>query len=338
MSNLETRPDEVVCHSYGLSGPSSKEGGRAPVEIITARDVPLGGPRSMTVRRTLPQRQRSLIGAWCFVDHYGPDQVETTGGMDVAPHPHTGLQTVSWLFAGEIQHLDSGGNAGLVRPGEVNLMTAGRGICHSEVSTENTSILHGVQLWLALPEAARHREQRSFEHHAPPVTEFVGGSAKVFLGELLGARSPVTTHSPVLGAEIRLDPGAVVDLAIDPGFEHGVLVDSGEIAVENVAVPSAAIGYTGIGLSELRIENRSDFPGRVVLLGGAPFGEEIVMWWNFVGRSHDEIAEARREWQAGSDRFGVVEGYVGAGGPGANAQGMSRLPAPQLPAGNSAPG
>lgn len=105
------------------------------VEIITFREVPLGGPRSMTVHRTLPQRQRSTIGAWCFVDHYGPDDVSTTGGMDVAPHPHTGLQTVSWLFQGEITHHDSADNHAVVKPGEANFMTAGSGICHSEVST-----------------------------------------------------------------------------------------------------------------------------------------------------------------------------------------------------------
>ena len=133
---------------------------------MTPREVPLGGLRAMTVRRTLPQRQRSLIGAWCFVDHYGPDPVDDTGGMNVAPHPHTGLQTVSWLFEGEIEHRDSAGNHAMVRPGEVNLMTAGRGISHSEISTPGTRTLHGAQLWVALPDADRHVEP-DFAHHAP---------------------------------------------------------------------------------------------------------------------------------------------------------------------------
>lgn len=148
------------------------------------------------MHRILPQRQRSLIGPWCFVDHYGPEDVAATGGMDVAPHPHTGLQTVSWLFEGAIQHIDSGGNIGLVLPGEVNLMTASAGICHSEVSTEQTTVLHGVQLWLALPESSRHVPGRRFEHHVPEVVTVGDAELLVFLGTLAGTTSPVTTHSP----------------------------------------------------------------------------------------------------------------------------------------------
>ncbi|MCU4298622.1 pirin family protein [Brevibacterium permense] len=331
MSNVDTKPDQIVCKSGGLPGPNCDQQGRSPVEIITSREVPLGGPRAMTVRRTLPQRQRSLIGPWCFVDHYGPADVSVTGGMDVAPHPHTGLQTVSWLFDGAIQHIDSGGNAGLVLPGEVNLMTAGAGICHSEVSTEETTTLHGVQLWLALPDATRHRPEREFEHFEPTPVPFDGGEMLVFLGRLGEGSSPVHTHTPLLGAEIRLNPGAVIDLPVDPRFEHGLLVDSGDITLENVDLPVAAIGYTGIGVDELRIANRGDEPGRLILLGGEPFPEEIVMWWNFVGRTHSEIAQYREEWQAEGERFGAVDGYVGKGGPGRNADGMGRLPAPRLP-------
>ena len=160
MSNLEKRPAEVDC-AAGLA---------VGVEIMAPRDVPLGGPRAMRVRRTLPQRERSLIGAWCFVDHYGPDEVADTGGMVVPPHPHTGLQTVSWLFTGEVEHRDSAGHHAMVRPGEVNLMTAGRGISHSEVSTADTTLLHGAQLWVALPDHARDTAP-TFAHHAPtPVT------------------------------------------------------------------------------------------------------------------------------------------------------------------------
>src|ERR1700712_1639289 len=159
MSNVESDPDELQCRTSSRVGPG--------VEVITAREVPLGGPRAMSVRRTLPQRQRSLVGAWCFADHYGPDDVADGGGMDVPPHPHTGLQTVSWLFAGEVEHRDSGGGHARVRPGELNLMPAGRGVAHSEVSTPDTTTLHGVQLWVALPDAARDVE-RGFDHHVPP--------------------------------------------------------------------------------------------------------------------------------------------------------------------------
>ncbi|WP_309229567.1 pirin family protein [Blastococcus sp. TML/M2B] len=175
------------------------------VEVITSRDVPLGGPRAMTVRRTLPQRARSLIGAWCFADHYGPDDVTRTGGMDVPPHPHTGLQTVSWLFSGEIEHRDTTGAHALVRPGELNLMTGGSGVAHSEVSTPGSGVLHGVQLWTALPESARHAP-RSFVHHVPEVLRLDGAVVRVLLGTLCGSASPVPTHTPLLGAELVLEP------------------------------------------------------------------------------------------------------------------------------------
>lgn len=318
MSNADVHPVETTCETR----PSPHdEAGHPRVEILTSREVPLGGPRAMPVRRTLPQRQRSLIGAWCFADHYGPDDVATTGGMDVAPHPHTGLQTVSWLFTGEIEHRDSHGVHAIVRPGEVNLMTGGHGICHSEVSTPDTTTLHGVQLWVALPDAARDAP-RNFQHHAPETTHLDGGTARVFLGSLAGATSPVETFTPLLGAEITLDAGADLRLDIDPAFEHGVLVDTGTVRLAGTQLSRSMLGYVGTGASLLTLANLGDSPARVVLLGGTPFGEEIVMWWNFVGRNHEEIARFRDAWQRESDRFGRVEGYRGK---------VARLPAPSLP-------
>ncbi|EWS82224.1 pirin [Brachybacterium phenoliresistens] len=301
------------------------------VEILAPREVPLGGPRSMTVLRTLPQRRRSLIGAWCFADHYGPDDVSRTGGMDVAPHPHIGLQTVSWLFRGEIAHIDSGGGRGEVLPGEVNLMTAGDGIAHSETSTAPTTVLHGVQLWLALPESRRASLPRRLEHYAPPEVDLPGGCALVLIGSLLGSTSPVEVHTPLVGAEIRLDPGARLEIDVDPGFEHGVLVDCGEVDVEGVPVPRASLAYLGVGAERLHLRNAGGHAARVMLLGGEPFEEEIVMWWNFVGRTSEEIHRARADWEAGGERFGEVAGYVGHGGPGRNAHGQARLPAPAIP-------
>ncbi|MFF9838709.1 pirin family protein [Streptomyces sp. NPDC013740] len=289
------------------------------VEVLTARDVPLGGPRAMTVRRTLPQRARTLIGAWCFADHYGPDRVADSGGMDVAPHPHTGLQTVSWLFSGEIEHRDSLGTHAPVRPGEINLMTGGHGIAHTEVSTPDTTVLHGVQLWVALPDAHRHAP-RDFQHHAPRPLRVDGAEVRVFLGTLAGDTSPVRTFTPLLGAEILIDPGATVVLDVDPDFEHGLLVDDGAVRFEHTPLDRAELGYAAPGRTSLTLANASAHPARTVLIGGTPFDEEIVMWWNFIGRSHQDIVEAREDWERASDRFGSVEGYPGA-----------RLPAPALP-------
>jgi len=294
VSNLEDRPDEVTCAGAVTPG----------VEIMTPRDVPLGGPRAMRVRRTLPQRQRSLIGAWCFVDHYGPDRVADTGGMVVAPHPHTGLQTVSWLFTGEVEHRDSAGNHAMVRPGEVNLMTAGRGISHSEVSPAGTTTLHGAQLWVALPSSDRFVDP-GFAHHAPTPLTGDGWTARVFLGSLLGDTSPVPTYTPLLGAELLLEPGTTLTLEVDEAFEHGVLADTGVLSVEGVETKKDDLAYVPPGRSTLTLAAYEE-PVRLLLLGGPPFGESIVMWWNIVARSHEEVVAWRSEWQAQITRDGAV--------------------------------
>lgn len=287
MSNVESAPAEVECAARP-AGPG--------VEIHVPRDVPLGGPRAMPVRRTLPQRSRSLIGAWCFVDHYGPDDVARTGGMVVPPHPHTGLQTVSWLFTGEIEHRDSAGAHAMVRPGEVNLMTAGRGIAHSEVSTPATGVLHGVQLWIALPDRARGTEPR-FEHYAPEPVTGPGWQLRVFVGDLAGSSSPVRMHSPIVGAELLLEPGTTLELEADPRFEYGVLADGTDLEFQGTAVAPGELAYRAPGAAALRITAPPGSPVRAVLIGGEPLGETIVMWWNFIGRSHEEIVQYRRDWQ-----------------------------------------
>jgi redox-sensitive bicupin YhaK (pirin superfamily) len=315
MSNLETAPAEVACAASHLEG----------LEVLRPREVPLGGPRAIRVRRTLPQRQRSLIGAWCFADHYGPHDLRRSPGMDVAPHPHTGLQTISWLFSGEVEHRDSAGVHATVRPGELNLMTAGAGICHSEVSSaadrDVTAVLHGVQLWAALPDSDRNTS-RDFNHYAPEPISLPGAVARIFLGRLAGSRSPVHTFTPLLGAQLDLEAGARVTLDVDPAFEHGVLCDQGAVAMHDAALAVGDLGYQGPGSSALVLQNDCDQPGRVLLLGGTPFTEQLVMWWNFVGRSHDEIADYRRLWEEADERFGAVQGYQGT---------PARLPAPALP-------
>jgi len=295
VTNPERDPDEIICTS-----------GAAAVEVMVPREVPLGGPRAMHVRRTLPQRHRSLIGAWCFLDHYGPDEVAESGGMSVAPHPHTGLQTVSWLFTGEVEHRDSAGNHATVRPGELNLMTAGRGISHSEVSPASTTTLHGAQLWVALPESARHTGP-GFEHYVPGTVSGNGWEARVFLGSLLGDRSPVTTYSPLLGAELLLEPQTALEVDVDPAFEHGVLVDGGVLAVAGQETKQHELTYVPPGSASLTLQTY-DEPVRLLLLGGEPFGESIVMWWNFVGRTHDEVVAFREEWQAQITADGAVVG------------------------------
>jgi redox-sensitive bicupin YhaK (pirin superfamily) len=312
MSNTEARSEVLDC---GIPSEHDPE----HVQLIEPKDVQLGSEDALKVRRTLPSLRRSFVGAWCFVDHYGP---ESGICMDVPPHPHTGLQTVSWLFDGEIEHRDSGGVHAMVRPGEVNLMTSGHGIAHSEVSTPARDLLHGVQLWVVLPDASKDLV-REFQHHAPDVLDVAGGRARVLIGSLDDAASPVHTQTPLLGAEIVLDPGATWELAVDPGFEHGVLVDTGHVDFDGVRLDRTILGVRDAGLDHLRLTNPTDAPARVMLLGGEPFDEGVVMWWNFIGRSHEDIVALRQEWNdAPEDRFGRVAGYRGA---------TQRLAAPPLP-------
>ncbi len=305
MSNQDRHPEETVARASSGTEPG--------LQLIEPREVPLGGLRAMTVRRTLPQRARSFIGAWCFLDHYGPDNVAETGGMDVPAHPHIGLQTASWLFAGEIEHRDSAGFHAMVRPGELNLMTAGRGISHSERSTPSTTVLHGAQLWLALPKHAADIAP-DFTHYVPPLLRGPGWTGQVFLGSALGSTSPVATHSPVLGAELNCAPGTVLDIAVDPAFEHGVLVDTGSITLTHADSAADAqlrlegddLGFACEGATQLRI-TAGEAGARVLLLGGEPMREQLIMWWNFIGRDHAEIVTARADWQARIAQEGVAD-------------------------------
>jgi len=256
VSNLDRSPDVVTC------------GGRAdtpaePVlELLHGREVTLGA--STKVRRLLPTLGRRLVGAWCFIDHYGPDDITGQPGMQVPPHPHVGLQTVSWLLDGSVHHRDSLGSDVTIQPGQLGLMTAGRAIAHSEQSpAAHPSQLHGAQLWVALPDSDRHMAP-AFEHHtALPVLTDRGLRATVLLGELAGAE------------------------------------------VADVAVGVGELLYLGTGRTELRV--RAERATRLLLLGGEPFDEQLVMWWNFVARSGAEITEARADWMAGR-RFGAVTG------------------------------
>ena len=273
----------------------------------------------MLVRRALPGRNIRTIGPWCFVDHYGPTGARGTGGMDVPPHPHTGLQTVSWLLEGEVLHHDSLGSRAVIRPGELNLITSGHGIAHSEQSTGRPSVLHGVQLWVALPDADRHQPPH-FEHHADlPSWSDRKASATVVMGSLGGVTSPARAYSPIVGAHLRLAAGAIETVPLERSFEHAVLLLEGSASVDGVPLEIGSLLYLGGSRTDLAVA--SDRPAQVLLIGGAPFEEDLLMWWNFVGRTYDEIVEARTVWEAGpSRRFDHVAGYQG-----------DRLAAPALP-------
>lgn len=304
----------------------------------------MGGVRAMNVSRTLPQRGLPTVGAWCFLDSFGPDRV----AMSVLPHPHTGLQTVTWPLAGTIRHRDSVGSDVLVRPGELNIMTAGRGVSHSEFAIlpgqrevpgngtpagppPEVPVQRGLQLWVALPDSERHRPPAFEQHRELPVVRGAGFTATVMVGSLAGAASPATVYSPIVGADISA--AGPVSLPLEPEFEHAVLVLDGSLRLDGQEVGPGPLGYLGSGRRSLELEAAPET--RFVLLGGEPFEEELLMWWNFVGRSHEEVAQARLDWEAQAGlteaeaagaRFGLVRGH----GPDAGAE-AGRIPAPPLP-------
>lgn len=305
MSDLDAHPGVTTCRSAAGDGPA--------LEFFESRQVPLGGIRGMRVDRVLPHRSLPTVGGWCFLDQFGPQRTD----MRVLPHPHSGLQTVTWPLRGEIRHRDSLGSDVMVRPGQLNLMTAGHGVSHSEISAGDAPLLHALQLWLALP-AGRAGIEPAFEQHAE-LPAYAGGGlrATVFVGALGDAISPATVHTPLVGADLELAAGAAASLPLRADFEHALLVIEGEVSVAGTPVAAGPLLYLGTGRDELAVSAAGD--ARAILLGGEPFADELVMWWNFVGRSHEEIAAARADWEHG-DRFGKIAGH-----------GDERIPAPELP-------
>ena len=307
MTNLAPSSAAFPCSSASVSEPV--------VEALPGRATALG---SLAIHRLLPRSRRRLVGPWCFLDAFGPLSFDSGKPMDVAPHPHIGLQTVSWLLEGEVLHNDSLGERGLARPGVLNLMTAGRGIAHSEETPAGShGRLHGIQLWVALPEAHRETDPSFEQHTSLPLLERGGGRARVFHGELEGQRSPGRAFSAMVGAELTLEPCGRMDLALDPEFEHALVPLRGEARLEDHRLDPETLYYLGCRRSEIALTAGPE-PAVLLLIGGVPFGEETLMWWNFVARQPEEIAAAREDWEAGR-RFGEVAAYAG-----------DRLPAPPL--------
>jgi redox-sensitive bicupin YhaK (pirin superfamily) len=288
--------------------------GQRQLESYPNREVQLG---ALAVTRALPIRGRRLVGPWCFLDRFGPLTFSEGKPMDVAPHPHIGLQTVTWLHEGEVVHDDSLGSASILRPGGVNVMTSGAGIAHAEQTPrEHTGRLNGVQLWTALTDAHRHGPA-AFAHVAEvPAIERPAGIVQVFAGTIEGAGVAAPYSSPLLGADLRVHPGAALDVPLDPAFEHAVLVMSGDCAVDGERLAARVLYYLGTTRSTACFSSHAG--GRVLLIGGPPFPETILMWWNFVARAPEEIAQARTDWEA-RRRFGEVLAYDGP-----------RLAAPEL--------
>ncbi len=272
----------------------------AHVDVTDSREETVGRFR---VRRALPRRGRRTVGAWCFADHMGPADVTEGAGLDVGPHPHIGLQTVTWLLDGQALHKDTLGSEQVISPGQLNLMTAGDAVAHAEEATGHyRGTLEGIQLWIAQPEATRHGPS-AFEHHAElPKVELDGGVATVLVGEHDGVRSRARHDTPLVGVELDLHSASTIPLR--PDFEHALIVLRGSIAVDGEKVVPGKLAHLGIGRDELGVEVAED--SRVMLLGGVPFDEPLMMWWNFVARTREEIDAAYAAWRDRDDRFGRV--------------------------------
>ncbi|HSW71159.1 MAG TPA: pirin family protein [Gammaproteobacteria bacterium] len=262
---------------------------------------------NITIRRALPHRDRKTIGAWCFLDHFGPLDLRNSKGLRVGPHPHMGLQTFTYPLAGEILHRDSLGSKQKIQPGEVNLMTAGRGISHSEESLPD-GMLHGVQLWIALPNAARHREPHFIHYENLPSMQIPHLQAKLLVGEFNKVVSPVQVYSPLLGLDLNAVENTTCVLPLNPQFEHGVLPLIGTVEIANQVVDLDTLLYLPCGQSKLPL--RMPKGSRVLIIGGEPFNEDILIWWNFVARTKDEMIQAAHAWNSHA-AFGEVEGYQG---------------------------
>lgn len=299
MSDTEERPHApLVCPP----GPANDE-----LLTLDASIQQLGS--GLSVRRALPKRTLRTIGAWCFLDHFGPHQFSTPReAMYVGAHPHIGLQTVTWLTEGEVLHRDSLGTVATIEAGGLNVMTSGRGIAHTEETpNDNAGVLHGLQLWLALPERRREMDP-AFEHvFELPVWRDGAAEATLFIGDAFGLSAGATIHSPLMGAELRVPAGRTT-LPVTPEFEHGLLVMEGSIRVDDRPLEVGQLGYLSRGRRSVCIE--AEAPARLGMIGGEPYTDPLLMWWNFVGGSYDEIHEARRAWLAG-ERFGAVHGFDG---------------------------
>jgi quercetin 2,3-dioxygenase len=282
------QPADQKCENERLAG----------IELREGRQTNVGG---LDVARVLPTKGRRTVGAWCFVDLMGPADAEDPDPMEVGPHPHIGLSTVTWLLEGEALHSDSLGTEQVIRPGELNWMTAGHGIAHAELAARPP--FRGVQMWVAQPEATRHGTS-AFQHHADlPELEIDGSLGVLFAGSFGGVSSSARPDTPLVGLQLTLHQATTV-LPTVATFEHAVVPLDGRVRVGHEVVEPGSLALIPPGIDRLPLQGERE--ARLLLLGGEPLGERIEMWWNFVARDRDEITAAWHDWRDRTDRFGDV--------------------------------
>ena len=293
-----------------------------PITRIEPRLADLGD--GVLVRRTLPSRQQRMVGAWCFLDHAGPVQFAPGKGLHVGAHPHIGLQTFTWMLEGDVLHRDSLGNEQIIRPGQVNLMTAGRGVVHTEDSLTDGARLHAAQLWIALPPEAEDAPPDFAHYPELPQWQESGATFTLIAGAYGNRQSPARLYSPLVGLDIENDHATAsnVRVTLNPRFEYAVLPLIASTQIDGVSFAADELAYLGQGRDALTLDLAPD--AKVLLLGGEPFAQPVLMWWNFIGFSKTRIAEAQRHWETGDARFPQVANGIGDGQ-------APRLAAPPLP-------
>ena len=274
---------------------------------IFSRLTDVGG---IPVARAIPVKERRTIGPWCFLDHIGPTRfAPDAAGLDVGPHPHIGLQTFTWMLAGEILHRDSLGHEQVIRPGQVNLMTAGHGIAHTEESVTGHPDLHAAQLWIALPEADKNTQPRFDHYPVLPSWQEGGTTFTLLIGDYQAHHAPTLSFSPILGLDLHSHQDQRLRLSLNPEFEHGLFALQGQVNIAGEPLAPEQLIYLPPGVQSLEVELATG--ARLLLIGGEPLAQPLQIWWNFVSFDREDIRTAAEDWEHGHSRFGKVVGYPG---------------------------
>lgn len=277
------------------------------IQDFPIRSAEIG--RGTVIKRALPSRQKRMIGAWCFLDHAGPVTFPQGDGLDVGPHPHIGLQTFTWMIEGTMMHTDSIGSKQLIRPKQVNLMTAGYGISHTEVAPDTETRMHAAQLWIALPDDKINMAPQFDHYPVLPVVEKDNIEFTVLVGEFMDTVSPVQVHTELLGIDFFAKEQTKTRIPLNPKFEYGFMALEGDAIVNGHDLNSDNMVVLEPGISQIEVELPKG--SRLLLIGGEPFESPILLWWNLVGRTQEELKTATEQWINQDARFGTIPDYDG---------------------------
>ncbi|WP_151714025.1 pirin family protein [Acinetobacter bereziniae] len=277
------------------------------IQDFPIRSAEIG--RGTVIKRALPSRQKRMIGAWCFLDHAGPVTFPQGDGLDVGPHPHIGLQTFTWMIEGTMMHTDSIGSKQLIRPKQVNLMTAGYGISHTEVAPDTETRMHAAQLWIALPDDKINMAPQFDHYPVLPIVEKDNVEFTVLVGEFMDTVSPVQVHTELLGIDFFAKEQTKTRIPLNPKFEYGFMALEGDAIVNGHDLNSDNMVVLEPGISQIEVELPKG--SRLLLIGGEPFESPILLWWNLVGRTQEELKTATEQWINQDARFGTIPDYDG---------------------------